>query len=719
MRYRKTFWKVLWLNLFTPLLIFITVALILAFLNYRSFYALEQEKLELSAREAVSEMNAVLVRQQQLLMDLSRLAPIRELLQLPPVTTEDEYFGREDVQIARILLQGLAQQEGVDVLYVGAAAYSQLFLDRWISLPPDYDARTRPWYTGAARHGGFFLTDPYETAEEGVEQLIYSAAYPIFQDGELLGVAALDTTFGFISEQLEELLRAYGLEIAVYSRESGNLIWTGDGPTSVPLQESLADYGFSGEAAAEQAAAILDDQPHYFESRYGSARGARLIQALPAGAAEQWGLMVSIDQSGVQQRVLAGVVGPTFILGLVFLGFLVLAFVLTIRSILQPLNSVSTSLQELSEGDGDLTRSLTVATRDDIRRLADNFNTFVSKIRGVVTSIKASGSDGEQVYQEVHVSVTETSAASNQIAANIRSIQQQIQNLDHNVQGSASSVEEITHNIESTGEQITNQAAMVEQTSAAITQIMSSLENVASITSRKLEVVELLMDTANRGKSQLEETNRSFFEGVVARIDDIQATAAAIQDISSQTNLLSMNAAIEAAHAGESGKGFAVVAEEIRKLAEDAAQSSRDISRVLHEVTESVADTKLHQQQTVEIFDRVLQEVASTRDAFNEINATARELNEGGRQINDAVSSLNEITAQVTGSSTEIGNGAAVMLQNQQHLREISTEVANGIAELSQGAQEIAHAMESISTQNEHLREAIERLNSEAARFKT
>ncbi len=718
MKYRKTFWKVLWLNLVTPLIIFAAVSLLLAALNYRSFYRLEQEKLELISHNAVAEIDRIALQQRQLLSDLGRLDPILQAAAELGEITEEEYRGSEDLQLPKQLLRSLAQAEGVDILYIASETSTGLLASRWVGLPEDYDARTRPWYTRTAETGDFFLTDAYETAEEGIGELIYSAALPLYRNGQLVGVAALDTSFHYIGDRLTELLNTYEIELMLYSRINNTLMWTQDGPGNTPLQELMQELGYETDEAQTLAETLHSGVPYYFESRANGLQGVRMIQSLPVTASDQWGVMVSMDQQLIQAEVLNTVIGPTLIMGLVFLGFLLLAFFLTVRSILSPLNTVSASLADLSQGEGDLSITLNVHTRDDIRRLADNFNLFVGKIREVVQAIQQAGNSGDEITREVAASVTETSAAANQIAANIGSIQKQIHYLDENVQSSASSVEEITQNIRSTSEQISNQAAMLEETSASITQIMASLENVANITRHKMEVVELLAQTTQKGKTQLEQTNRSFFEGVVARIDDIQSTAVTIQDIASQTNLLSMNAAIEAAHAGESGKGFAVVAEEIRKLAEGASQSSKSISQTLKAVTDSVHETKQNQNATVQNFDQILSEVHSTRDAFNEINTTTRELSEGGRQINDAVASLNEITMRVTGSSSEIQNGAHIMLDNQQHLREISSEVAQGITELSQGATEISKAMEDINRQNLQLKEAVDLLNSEVRRFK-
>ena len=160
-----------------------------------------------------------------------------------------------------------------------------------------------------------------------------------------------------------------------------------------------------------------------------------------------------------------------------------------------------------------------------------------------------------------------------------------------------------------------------------------------------------------------------------------------------------------------------MVAEEIRKLADEAGGSSSRIARTLRDIIQNVEETRDNQNRTIADFDRILEEVSGTRDAFVEINGTTRELSVGGREITTAVESLNDITATVTSSSTEIRTGTQHMVDYQQQLKEISSVVSDGIREIVTGSSEISQAMGLIAEQNDQLREAIETLNGEVGRF--
>ncbi|MFP4378441.1 MAG: methyl-accepting chemotaxis protein, partial [Spirochaetales bacterium] len=658
--------KLLIFTLILPMLIFVAVSVVVGMLHYRQIFASEQNRLVLISQDAVTRIDAYIGEHVQLLEDLSRLEPIREAVDAIPMLDEELYNSNE-LAVPRGLIQDLANEPGVDVLYLGGEDGTGLFADRWLGLPDGYDARTRPWYEATAESRETYVTDPYLTVEEGKEDLlVISIAHPIERQEELLGVAALDTGFGRIAEIAQELGAQNGVELSLFSLREETLIWSDDREAwGMPLSELASLLGYRGDEAEELLSALEDKEKHYFEGNAISVDGEAMLQTNRIPSVPGWGVLISAQKGLIQERTLDAVVRPLVVAGTVFLIALGAAFATSALTIIKPLNVVSGRLRDIAEGEGDLTVSVAVQTKDDIRRLADNFNLFVGNMRSLVTSIKHAAEAETAVSEELTASVTETNAAMHEIVTTIGSMEGQVKRLDESVANSASSVEEITRNIQSMTDRMGDQASMVEQTSASITEIMTSIENVASITGRRVESVQRLNEAASRGKQQLEETNRSFFEGVVARMDEIRDMTSAIEDIAAQTNLLSMNAAIEAAHAGDTGRGFAVVAEEIRKLADEAGKSSKQISDTLKGIVTSVEETRGNQQETARDFDTIMQEVEATRNAFIEINGTTQELSVGGREITNAVSRLNDITASVKSGSDEIKRGTQLMLENQ------------------------------------------------------
>jgi methyl-accepting chemotaxis protein len=361
----------------------------------------------------------------------------------------------------------------------------------------------------------------------------------------------------------------------------------------------------------------------------------------------------------------------------------------------------------LSSSDADLTVRIESKSKDEIEEMTKNFDIFVDNLRNIIIKIKENTIAGNDISQDLTASVEETAAAINQIIANITSIQTQIENVDKSIMTTGVAVKQITENIDKLERDISTQASMVEESSASITEMMASLDNAASITEKKTEGVEKLTQSAIKGKEQLELTNKTFAEKVVAKMDSIQEMAKTIETIANQTNLLSMNAAIEAAHAGEFGTGFAVVAEEIRKLADSSAKSSKEISLTLKSVTAGVEETGKSAEATGVEFEKILHEVNGTKDALVEINANTRELTAGGSEIIKAIQELNTATSNIKISSSEIAENSRQILTEQQNMSNISSLVTGGTTEIQTGSSEIGDAMQLVSDLNFKLKEVV------------
>jgi methyl-accepting chemotaxis protein len=193
---------------------------------------------------------------------------------------------------------------------------------------------------------------------------------------------------------------------------------------------------------------------------------------------------------------------------------------------------------------------------------------------------------------------------------------------------------------------------------------------------------------------------------------------AVMENIASQTNLLSMNAAIEAAHAGEAGKGFAVVADEIRKLAESSSEQSKTISDVLKKIKGSIDKITASTAAVLRNFEAISQGVKTVTDQEANVRSAMEEQETGSKTILDTIGSLNGLTSEVKGSAAGMLGDSREVIQESKALERMTAEIGNGIAEMASGAEQIDTAVNRVNDISVENKKQIELLIMEVSRFK-
>ena len=293
----------------------------------------------------------------------------------------------------------------------------------------------------------------------------------------------------------------------------------------------------------------------------------------------------------------------------------------------------------------------------------------------------------EQLNQSdmLKIAVEETTSSSDQIEKNVKSINSRIIALNEQFRSTESSVAGINSMIDSLANLSTRQTTSVDKASSGIKNIVSSISSVSREILARTDDTASLNTASRNGLNSLNETAESFRQ-VVVLIGSIKEMTELISNISSQTNLLSMNAAIEAAHAGESGKGFAVVAEEIRKLAESSRSGAENIDHNLKALTAAITQTDHRVAESGKSFDHINRSAERVNAAMNEIVQVIEKLVIEAESVSVAADILADSTADVDINAKNVAENSLEIWNNVKQVSTVMTDVLEGMEEINSGA---------------------------------
>ncbi len=401
--------------------------------------------------------------------------------------------------------------------------------------------------------------------------------------------------------------------------------------------------------------------------------------------------------------------------GLIVLATLVLAFLVS-GGISKTIEGLDASVSELITGD--LSVRFSSGSKDEIGRLASRLNSFLEVLGGFHGRIREAAQSNACLREELQRSVESAMSSAEEIEANTRSIGKRIEAMDELSRVSKESVDAAGEGFSGLLARVEDETRLVSDSAASVTQMLASIENIVRITDKDKALAEALVAEADRGRSVFEESFDKV-SGIAGSVDAIQAMASVIKGVAGQTNLLAMNAAIEAAHAGEAGRGFAVVADEIRKLSETAAKSSREISATIAEVTRRIQEAASTRKATADAFDAISTRIADVSRSVTEIFSNVAEMQTGGKQILEAMSDLKGRSVDLADRSRHFNAATGSLVEGMDSLHRLSAEVVASIDEISTGISYIGSSVRGIASETEKAEEVGVRLEAEIGLFKT
>lgn len=393
-------------------------------------------------------------------------------------------------------------------------------------------------------------------------------------------------------------------------------------------------------------------------------------------------------------------------------------FIVLRRNLLRPISAISRNLEEFASNEGDLTVRLDVASNDEIGVLSSRFNDFLENLDGIIGQVRDMTDSAGNLSNDLAAASEESTAALTEIQANVANMTERSRTLDEHVEESRRGADDLAKISGSVRVQSEAQSTAINESSASIEEMSASIGSISRSVVDKMELTEHLGQLVGKGQEEMS-TTATLIRKVTDSTKIIGGMLEVINQIASQTNLLAMNAAIEAAHAGDHGRGFAVVADEIRKLAESTASNAGEISTSLNGIIEAIHSTEESSDKTGAYFDEIVTGISSVLDNMTEIRTAMEELSTGSSQITSALTELIGSSEAVRESAGNIDERARSLDENFRNVGSISTENKDGMEEINSGVAEVFASVQSVNNGSSENVENMKTISERIGKFKT
>ena len=686
----------------TPLIILFVVVLFIAF-GLQAFFV--SRNMENEIRNTQEESFIELTQSMVDLVDLE-------------LSTNENQLKAYSISLGLTMGAPITQEERdktvngiLDEVMMSNSFYEAVFIvnyDGYVTHSPTKsiigaDVRSREYYKAVIQGGKGNFTTSQAFIFKATGNLTIVHAVPIFLNNKRIGLigASLNLTkFGdrmILSKTIGESGYPYILD-----REG-----------SVMVHPSKDMIGTLASEIDPFLQSVVENPETLIYSSYtidGVAKQGVFIKILGSG----WIVCMAINDSEAfhsiySLRLMLSIIS----LVLIVITGLILFFYVKIR-LIRKLSGIEKVMSQASEGD--LSERGVVSGRDEIAGMAGYFNSFLDSLSSFFTSLGGNLQELDEVGLDLSSNMEETAAAVHQIKTNVENSLGQIEKQEQSVSTTVTVTEEITQNIESLDRNIERQEQVIQQGSSAVEQMIAQIKTVSASTEDAEQLMTILNDSSSKGRDNLQVVSNQVRD-IEDKSQDLEKANALIAGIAAQTNLLAMNAAIEAAHAGDAGRGFAVVADEIRKLAEQSTTQSAQVKQSIANISNSIQDVVSGSASSNHSFEEILEHMTKMGEITAEIKSSMQEQVAGSTQVLQVLEDLKNAGQEVSAGSREMTAGNKEILKAVGELTQISSEVSMAIREIGNGMDEISSSVQNVTGIAEKNKASINVVRGEAARY--